>query len=71
MHLVYSDHAKKRMNQRGITPLEVEFVLKHPVYVKKSRGVHEAVGHIKDRHIKIVFEEIENYIRVISILNAQ
>ncbi len=36
MDIVYSDHAKKRMKRRGIEDWEVEHVLKHPIYVKKS-----------------------------------
>lgn len=69
MKIVYSDHAQQRMKQRGITSLEIEFVLNHPDYIKKSCDVKEAVGHVKDKYIKIAFEEMENYIRVISILN--
>ena len=71
MKFVYSDHAERRMKQRGITPLEIEFVLKHPDYVKKTRGILEAVGHIQNRQVKILYEEIENYMRIISILNAR
>ena len=69
MNLIYSDHAKKRMKQRGITELEIEHVLKYPEYVKKSfEGRKEAVGKVKDKVIKIAFFEEENYIKIISIM---
>lgn len=69
MEIVYSSHAERRMRQRGITRLEVEYILKHPIYVKKSfEGTKEAVGEIKNRTIKIKFIEIENYIRIITVM---
>ena len=56
MKLIYSEHALKRMKQRGITSIEVEFILQHPDYVKKSfEGRKEAVGHLKGRIIKVVY----------------
>ncbi len=62
----YSNHSKKRIKQRGITELEVEHVLKHPIYIKKSfEGRKEAVGEIKNRTIKVKFVEIDNYIKII------
>ena len=69
MKIVYSDHAEKRMKQRGITELEVEHILEFPSYVKKSfEGRKEAAGEIRDRTIKIKFIEIENYIKVITVI---
>ena len=67
----YTDHAIKRMKQRGITELEIEQILLYPAYVKKTYlGRKEAIGTIKNRTIKIVFEEVENYIRVRSVINV-
>ncbi len=69
MKVVYSDHAEKRLRQRGITTLEIEHVLKYPIYVKKSyEGRKEAVGEIRNRTVKIAFEERENYINIISVM---
>ena len=69
MKIVYSDHAKKRMKQRGITELEVEHVLNYPQYTKKSfEGRKEALGIIKNKTIKVEFIEIENYIRIITVM---
>lgn len=69
MKLIYSDHAIKRMKQRGITELELEHVLEYPMYVKKTfEGRKEAVGMINSRMIKIVYFEIENYLKIITIM---
>ncbi|MBI4158925.1 DUF4258 domain-containing protein [Candidatus Woesearchaeota archaeon] len=57
------------MKQRGITELEVEHILNHPHYIKKSfEGRKEAVGEVKNRVIKIEFIEIESYIKVITVM---
>ena len=69
MDVIYSDHAKKRMKQRGITELEVMHILKHPMYVKKTFDERkEAYGEIKSRRIKVEFTETESYIRIITVI---
>jgi len=69
MEIIYSEHAKKRLKQMGITELEVEHVLERPIYVKRSfEERKEAVGEIKNRTIKIIFIETENYIRIITVI---
>ena len=68
-NLIYSDHALRRMKQRGITELQVEYVLNHPTFVKKSfEGRKEAVGTVLGRTFKVVFFETENYIKIITII---
>ena len=69
MKIVYSEHAKKRMKQRGISELEIEHVLKYHSYIKKSfEGTKEAFGKINNRPIKIKFIKIENYIKIITVM---
>ena len=69
MDIVYSDHAKKRLRQRGITELEVEHVLSYASYKMKSfEGRKTAVGEINNRKIKVVFVEKENFIKVITVI---
>lgn len=69
MKIVYSEHAIKRMKQRGITELEIEHILKHSFYIKKSfEGTKEAVGEINNRLVKIKFIEIENYIKIVTVM---
>nr|MBI4157088.1 DUF4258 domain-containing protein [Candidatus Woesearchaeota archaeon] len=69
MEIEYSDHAEKRIKQRGITKLEVEHILKYPVYIKKSfDGTKEVVGEIKNRTIKVKLAEKKNYIKIITVI---
>ena len=69
MKIIYSDHTIKRMRQRGITELEIEHVLIHPDVMKKSLdGRKEAIGHVRNRKVKVVFIETESYIRIISVI---
>ncbi len=57
------------MKQRGIEEWEIEHLLKHPSYIRKSfEGRKEAIGEIRDRKIKIVFVSEEKYIKIITII---
>lgn len=69
MKIIYSDHAKKRMKERGIEDWEVEHTLKFPIYTKKnSEGKIEAVAEIRNRRIKIIFVNEEKYIKIITVI---
>ncbi|HLC73922.1 MAG TPA: DUF4258 domain-containing protein [Candidatus Nanoarchaeia archaeon] len=69
MTIIYSDHAIKRMKQRGVTELEVEYVLEHPIYIKKSfEGRKVAAGEIKNKLIMVAFIEIEKDIKIVTIM---
>ena len=69
MNIVYSDHALKRMKQRGITELEVEHILKYPVYTKKSfEEREEVVGTVQGKTIKIILLEREKHIKIVTII---
>lgn len=69
MEIVYSDHALKRMKQRGISELEIKHVLEHPTYTKKTfEGRKEAVGSVQNRDIIVIYFETENYIKVITVM---
>lgn len=69
MDIVYSDHAKKRMKQRGMEEWEIEHLLKHPVYTKRTyEGKIEAIGGIRNRKVKIVFIREENYIKIVTVI---
>lgn len=69
MFILYSDHALKRLRQRGIPQWQVEDVLTYPISVKNSYdGRKEAIGVIDSREIHIVFIRTENYIKIITII---
>ncbi len=69
MKIIYSQHSVKRMKQRGITYIEIEQVLKQPNYIKKTfEGRKEALGKVKNRTIKVEFINMENYIKIITVM---
>ena len=69
MEVIYSEHALKRMKQRGISELELAHVLKHPTYTKKTfEGRKEAIGNIQNRTITVIYLETETYIKVITVM---
>ena len=68
MDIAYSDHAKKRMKERGIEDWEIEQVIKFPAYIKRrTDGKIEANAEIKNRLLKIVYVRLQNYIKVITL----
>ncbi len=67
--IIYSDHARKRMKQRGVEEWEVEHIIKYPSYViKVAEEKRVAFGEMRNRKLKIVFIEGQNYKKVITIL---
>lgn len=67
--LVYSDHAKKRMKQRGLTELETEYVFDFLECIRKSfEWRKEATATIRNRHIHVEFVERDNYIIIITVM---
>ena len=69
MEIIYSEHALKRMKQRGISELEIEHILEHPTYTKKTiEGKKEAFGTVQNRNIIVIYFETETYIKVITVM---
>lgn len=69
MKIIYSDHSKKRMKQRGIEKWEIEHLLKYPSYIRKTfEGRREAIGEIRNRKVKIAFIKEEKYIKIITVI---
>ena len=67
--IIYPEYAKKRMKQRGITELAVESILVYPFYIKNSfDNRKEALGEYRNKIIKVKFIEIENYIKIITVI---
>lgn len=51
----YSRHARERMQQRSIAPVEVEYVLEHfEIEYADRDGNRILVGHPNGRYIKVV-----------------
>ncbi len=69
MNIVFSNHARKRIKERGVEEWEVEHLIRYPSYIKKSLdGRMVAVGEIKGRKLKVVYFEEERYIKIISVM---
>ena len=69
MDIIYSDHAKKRMKQRGIEEWEIEHALKFPSYTKKLMdGKIEVLTNLRNREIKVIFIRKESYIKIVTVI---
>ena len=67
--ITYSKHAEERRGERGYKPEEIEEVILHPAHKKKRYDEKIEVTKIfKNKKILVVYEEKENYIRVVTII---
>jgi len=67
VEIIYSDHAKKRMKQRGIEEWEIEHLIKFPSFIKRIYDKVESVGEIRNRKVKIVYRKEQSYIKIITV----
>jgi chemotaxis signal transduction protein len=69
MKIAYTDHAKERMRQRGITMLEVEHVLTYPTRMQNlPEGKKRILGTVNNREVIVLSSDEENYIKVITVM---
>ena len=67
--IVYIDHAESRRKQRGFTTLEIELALERPEVTKRRNdGRIEIMAKVKTRTVKVVYEEEENYLKIVSVM---
>ena len=67
--IIFIEHAEKRRKQRGYIPFEIECIIERPMTKRKRPdGRTEISGRINNKHIKIVYEEKENYLKVVTII---
>ena len=67
--IIYIDHAEKRRKQRGFTTLEIELALKSPEITKRRNDSRiEIIAKVRTRRIKVIYEEEENYLKIVSIM---
>ena len=61
MRIIYTKHAKKRMDRRGISESEVQSVLNYPESVERHEdGKTSYFSRVGNRFIEIVFTENKN-----------
>ena len=62
-------HAEKKRRQKGLTDMYIEQVIMFPSKKRKRRDDRiEVEGMARNREIFVVYEERENYLRVITII---
>ena len=63
----FTDHALKRMEKRGVTREEVEFVLNNPEYTTPGEcGTVKIMAHTNGKRVKIMVSEA-NGTRIITV----
>ncbi len=66
--LKFTNYSERRRKQRGIAHLMIEEVLERPDYIKKTyEGRRMAFKKTNGKNLVVVFEEKENYIRIITL----
>lgn len=68
MRIRFTDHARIRMKQRGITRIEVMLILKYPEEIRKSGDTKIASGFFNRRKTDVVFIEKKNYINILTVI---
>ena len=65
----YLEHAEIRRKQRGYKIDEVEEAILHPEsIIRRKDGRCVIVRNLYNRRIKVIYEEKENYIRIVTII---
>lgn len=68
MEIIFTNHAKKRMIERGITNKEIKEALNFPDHmVKRADGEIEVFKLIKKKTLKVVYIEKGKFIKVITL----
>lgn len=68
MRVLFSSHAEKRIKERGIKKEEVIDTIEFPEYsIRRGNNEIEVHKKIKGKILKVVYIEIENYKKVISL----
>jgi len=65
MEVIFTEHAKERLEKRKITKEEVIIAIKNPEKIVKRHGKYYAKKNIGRANIEVIFEK-EKYIKVIT-----
>ncbi|MEK6884889.1 MAG: DUF4258 domain-containing protein [Nanoarchaeota archaeon] len=69
MPLIFTDHAKQRMIERGIKPQEVQDTIDMPDYTISKEGKKESIKKIGNKNLKIIYSEKGKFIKVITVID--
>ena len=68
MTVILTDHAKKRMAQRGISFKQIQETIEMPDYTVQKGRKTEAIKKYGEKRVKIVYAGKDKYIKVISVM---
>lgn len=68
MGLIFTNHAKERMSERGIKIEDVQEIIDMPDYTIKKDGKVEAYKKINSQNFKIVYENKGKFIKIITVI---
>lgn len=67
--IILIPHAEKKRRQKGLTDIDLENIIMFPSKKRKRKDDRvEVEGVARNRDIFVVYEERENYLRVITII---
>ncbi|MFA5856875.1 MAG: DUF4258 domain-containing protein [Candidatus Pacearchaeota archaeon] len=67
MNFILTNHAKKRMIERGITIEEINTVVENPDYTIKKDNFIESFKRLNNKILKIVYME-GKFIKIITVI---
>ncbi len=68
MKIIFSSHAEKRINERGINKEKVIDTINLPDYtISRSNNETEAFKKINNRLLKVAYFQGQSYIKVITL----
>jgi len=67
LDIIYSEHARKRMIERGIKEEDIKETIEFPDYTITRGKEIEAYKKLNDKMLKVVYIEMGKFINVITI----
>ena len=68
MKIIFTDHAKKRMNEREISIDNIEQTIEMPEYTVSHNNLVEAYKTIDNKVLKLVYSRKGNFIKIITLM---
>ena len=71
MEIIFTDHAKQRMIERGIKFNEIKETIELPNYTISKNGKIEAYKKIENKTLRVIYSKEDKYIRIITVIDKQ
>lgn len=68
MNLILTEHAKKRMSERGIKINQIENTITFPDYTIKKENRIEAYKKIKDNLLNVIYIQEGKFIKIVTVI---